>query len=128
MRGSAFAPDAPLVAGACPPPPPVLPVLAMKLCLVEAGPLRTKLRETATLLPGLRVRGGGRYSGPRTDCSPFSHHQEIPRRFDMHQFMSTYKIQKCACRHFLFSAQVYVEIFFSAFRTARFMFQVEAVF
>jgi hypothetical protein len=74
MRGSAFAPDAPLVAGACPPPPPVLPVLAMKLCLVEAGPLRTKLRETATLLPGLRVRGGGRYSGPRTDCSPFSHY------------------------------------------------------
>ena len=40
-------------------------------------------------------------------------HQEIPRRFDMHQFMSTYKIQKCACRHFLFSAQVYVEIFFT---------------
>ena len=40
-------------------------------------------------------------------------HQEIPRHFDMHQFMSTYKIQKCACRHFLFSAQVYVEIFFT---------------
>ena len=40
-------------------------------------------------------------------------HQEIPRRFDMHQFMSTYKIQKCVCRHFLFSSQVYVEIFFT---------------